>query len=123
VERRRRPGRLGGRTGGGGRSAALGARDLLGSWRAVTGGLHLPRGGGGARFGFAEQAEFPHEQRHTVDSLVAKIATHAGLLVLPEQEREATLGRVRRFLASRPETAHGELVLPMLPGVLRTRRL
>lgn len=42
---------------------------------------------------------------------------------MPEQEREATLGRIRAFLASRPETAEGEFALPMLTAVLRVRRL
>jgi SAM-dependent methyltransferase len=83
--------------------AALGERDLLSTWRAAT----------GARFDAAEFAEFPHDQRHTADSLVAKIATHAGLLVMPEDERRAVLGRMRDHL---PE---GELVLPVLTGVLR----
>jgi len=105
-----------------GGSAAIGARDLLSSWRAATAGAHLPSNGQG-RFGFPKQAEFRHEQRHTADSLVAKIATHAGLLVMPEQEREATLGQIHDVLASRPETAHGEFTLPMLTGVLRVRRL
>jgi hypothetical protein len=45
------------------------------------------------------------------------------MLVMPEQEREATLGRIRAFLANRPETALGEFNLPMLTGVLRVRRL
>jgi hypothetical protein len=76
-----------------------------------------------ARFGSPEQAEFPHGQRRTADSLVATIATRAGVLVMPEQEQEATLGRIRAFLASRPETARGEFILPMLTGVLRVRRL
>jgi hypothetical protein len=44
-------------------------------------------------------------------------------LVMPEQERDARLGRIRSFLASRPETAYGEFTLPMLTGVLRARRL
>jgi hypothetical protein len=35
----------------------------------------------------------------------------------------AALGRIRAFLASRPETAHGEFTLPMLTGVLYVRRL
>lgn len=42
---------------------------------------------------------------------------------MPEQERAAALGRIRDFLASRPETASGEFTLPMLTGVLRTHRL
>jgi hypothetical protein len=54
---------------------------------------------------------------------VATLATRAGLLVMPERERAATLGRVRAFLASRPETAAGEFTLPLLTAVLRVRRL
>jgi hypothetical protein len=42
---------------------------------------------------------------------------------MPEPERQATLGRIRAFLASRPETARGDFTLPMLTGVLRVRRL
>jgi SAM-dependent methyltransferase len=106
-----------------GGSAAVGPRDTLTSWRAATADAHLPQGGLIARFGSPEQAEFPHGQRRTADSLVATIATRAGLLVMPEQEQEATLGRIRAFLASTPETARGEFVLPMLTGVLRLRRL
>jgi hypothetical protein len=45
------------------------------------------------------------------------------MLVMPEQEQEATLGRIRAFLASRRETARGEFTLPMLTGVLRVGRL
>jgi SAM-dependent methyltransferase len=103
-------------------SAAIGPRDTLGNWRAATAGMHLPPIGV-ARFGSPEQAEFPHAQRRTADSLVATLATRAGMLVMPEQEREDTLGRIRAFLASRPETAQGEFTLPMLTGVLRVRRL
>ncbi len=104
-------------------SAAIGPRDTLGNWRAATAGLHLPDTGLVARFGSPEQAEFPHGQRRTADSLVATIATRAGVLVMPERERAATLGRIRAFLASRPETTSGEFTLPMLTGVLRVRRL
>jgi SAM-dependent methyltransferase len=104
-------------------SAAIGPRDTLSSWRAATAGLHLPDNGLVAQFGSPEQAEFPHRQRRTADSLVATLATRAGMLVMPEQEREATLGRIRAFLASRPETTSGEFTLPMLTGVLRVRQL
>ncbi|ADP80039.1 class I SAM-dependent methyltransferase [Pseudofrankia inefficax] len=106
-----------------GGSAALGRRDRLSTWRAATGSLHLPRTGVAARFGSPEQAEFPHGQRRTAESLVAKIATHAGLLVMPAQEQQATFDRIRAFLASTPATAQGEFTLPMLTGVLRTHRL
>jgi SAM-dependent methyltransferase len=104
-------------------SAAIGPRDMLGSWRAETADAHLPDAGLVARFGSPEQLEFPHGQRRTADSLIAALATRAGMLVMPEPERETTLGRIRAFLASRPETARGEFTLPMLTGVLRVRRL
>jgi SAM-dependent methyltransferase len=94
--------------------AAIGPRDTLGRWRTATAGL---LSGSGA----PEQAEFPHGQRRSADSLVATLATRAGMLVMPEPERQATLGRIRAFLASRPETASGEFTLPMLTGILRVR--
>ncbi|MFB7663673.1 class I SAM-dependent methyltransferase [Kitasatospora sp. NPDC056138] len=106
-----------------GGSAAVGPRDTPAGWRAETAGAHLPKTGVAARFGSPEQVEFPHGQRRTADSLVATIATRAGVLVMPERQQEAMLGRIRAFLAGRPETAHGEFTLPMLTGVLRVRRL
>ncbi|MGW3412927.1 class I SAM-dependent methyltransferase [Streptomyces sp. NPDC000888] len=104
-------------------SAAIGPRDTPTSWRAETADMHLPKTGVAARFGSPEQAEFAHGQRRTADSLVATIATRAGVLVMPEQEQKATLGRIRAFLAGRPETAAGAFTLPMLTGVLRVRLL
>ncbi|MFJ4595026.1 MULTISPECIES: class I SAM-dependent methyltransferase [unclassified Kitasatospora] len=101
----------------------IGPRDTPAGWRAETTGMHLPKTGAAARFGSPEQEEFPHGQLRTADSLVATLATRAGMLVMPEQEREARLGRIRAFLADRPETAHGEFALPMLTAVLRVRRL
>ncbi|MFD7292167.1 class I SAM-dependent methyltransferase [Streptomyces sp. NPDC059897] len=103
--------------------AAVGPRDTPAAWRAATAGMHLPKRGAAPRFGAPEQAEFGHGQRRTADSLVRTLATRAGVLVMPEGEREALLGRIRGFLASVPETAHGEFTLPMRTGVLRVRRL
>lgn len=103
--------------------AAIGPRDTLSSWRAATANVHLSSDRSVARFRTLEQAEFPHGQRRTANSLVATIATRAGMLVMPEQEREAALRRIGAFLASTPQTAHGEFTLPMLTGVLRVRRL
>ena len=40
---------------------------------------------------------------------------------MPTAERDALLGRIRAYLAGRPETADGEFVLPMLTCVLRVR--
>jgi SAM-dependent methyltransferase len=104
-------------------SAAIGPRDTLSSWRAETGEAHLPSIGLAAQFGSPEQAEFPHGQRRTADSLAATLATKAGMLVMPEHGQRAALGQIRAFLASRPETARGEFTLPMRTGVLRVRRL
>ncbi|GAA4264048.1 class I SAM-dependent methyltransferase [Dactylosporangium darangshiense] len=106
-----------------GGSAAIGPRDTFSSWRAATAGLHLPDDGAAARFGSPEQAEFAHGQLRTAGSLVETIATRAGVLVMPDQDREATLGRIHDLLASRPETAGGEFTLPMLTGVLRVRQV
>lgn len=103
--------------------AAIGPRDTRTSWRAATANLHLPDTALPARFGAPEQSEFPHGQRRTADALVATLATRAGMLVMPEPERAAALGRIRAFLASTPETSTGEFVLPLLTGVLRVRQL
>lgn len=104
-------------------TAAIGPRDTLSSWRAVTADAHLANPGADARFGRPEQAEFPHGQQRDADSLVATLATRAGMLVMPEEEREVVLHRIRAFLADRPETAHGEFTLPILTGVHRARLL
>jgi hypothetical protein len=103
-------------------SAAIGPRDTFTSWRAATSHMHLPDRGV-ARFGSPEQAELPHVQWRTADSLVATIATRAGLLVMTEHERDATLDKILAFLVSRPETAHDAFTLPMLTGVTRLKRL
>ena len=104
-------------------SAAIGPRDTRSGWRATTAHAHLPSSDLITQFGWPEQAEFPHGQRRTADSLVAALATRAGVLVMTKREREAALGRIGAFLASRPETASGEFTLPMLTGVLRARKL
>jgi SAM-dependent methyltransferase len=103
-------------------SAAIGARDTFRNWRAATAAAHLPPTGDGARFGSAEQAEFPHGQRRTADALVATLSTRAGVLLLPESERASARDRICVFLANTTETGRGEFTLPMLTGVLRTKR-
>ncbi|GIF13579.1 class I SAM-dependent methyltransferase [Actinoplanes teichomyceticus] len=102
-------------------SAAIGPRDTPAGWRAATARLHLPADGTAARFGSPQQAAFGHGQRRTAVSLVAALATRAGMLVMPDQQRQAALDRIRAFLAGRPETADGEFTLPMLTCVLRLR--
>jgi len=99
-------------------SAVIGPRDTPAGWRAETAEVLRPAA---ARFGAPERAGFPHGQRRTADSLVAALATRAGVLVMPGRVRENTLGRIRAFLAGEPETADGEFTLPMLTCVLRVR--
>jgi hypothetical protein len=67
-----------------------------------------------------ERAEFRHVQVHTADSLIALMATHSKLLVMEPAERDRELTRIRDYLSSRPETAHGEFRMPLLSGVLRS---
>jgi SAM-dependent methyltransferase len=95
-------------------TAAVGPRDTPAAWRAETERMNVgePK----------ERAEFVHGQRRTAGSLVATLATRAGMLVMPEPEREAALDRIRDFLARRLETAEGEFTLPMLTCVLRVSR-
>lgn len=101
---------------------AIGPRDTPESWRVQTAGMHLPAVADRARFGSPEQRAFPHGQDRTADTLTATLGTRAGMLVMPENERSTRLGEIRGFLASRPETCHGDFRLPMLTCVLRTRR-
>jgi hypothetical protein len=102
--------------------AAVGPRDTWRNWRAATRSLHLPHDDSAARFHSPQQSEFTHRQRRTADSLVATLATRAGLLVMPEPERTAALAEIRAYLAGRPETADGAFTLPLWTGVLRVRR-
>jgi SAM-dependent methyltransferase len=67
--------------------AAIGPRDTPASWRTETARAHRPRTGEAALFGLAEQAAFPHGQLRTADSLVATLATRAGMLVMSAPER------------------------------------
>ncbi|MFC4056931.1 class I SAM-dependent methyltransferase [Planomonospora corallina] len=83
------------------------------NWRSPSAELES-RGAGGA-----EEAEFPHGQRRTAESMVATIATHSLFLTLPETERAGTLARIRAYLDSTPETAEGEFELPIVTVALR----
>jgi SAM-dependent methyltransferase len=106
-----------------GGDAVVGPRDTPARWREATADMHRPSANVPARFGSPQQVEFPHGQLRAADSLVATLATRAGVLVMSEEERQATLGGLRAYLASRTETADGEFSLPMLTCVLHLRRL
>lgn len=75
----------------------------------------------GRDFAPVDRAEFPNSQPRTAESLIATIATHSRLLIMPPQERERLLGQVRAYIASRPETT-GEFDLPIVTTTLRTVR-
>ena len=106
-----------------GGNQAIGSRDMVTNWHFETARMHLANGGASAHFDSSEQAVFQHGQRRTADTLVATFATKAGVLVMPEQERDAALQRIREFLVGNPETATGEFTVPMLTAVLRVRRM
>ncbi|BBA96589.1 putative methyltransferase [Actinacidiphila reveromycinica] len=69
-----------------------------------------------------EEGYFPHVQRRSAESLVATIATHSHALTREPAERDELFGRVRSYLASRPETAQGEFDLPLITVVQRSVR-
>uniref|UniRef100_UPI001C406A68 class I SAM-dependent methyltransferase n=1 Tax=Actinacidiphila rubida TaxID=310780 RepID=UPI001C406A68 len=73
-------------------------------------------------FGPVESANVPHQQRRTAESLLANVATHSSILVLEPAERDEVLGRVRDFLAARPDTASGSFDFPMITRVERCVR-
>ena len=94
----------------------------LSAWHAQARDAHLTEIDLSELFQPVERAEFPHGQLRTADSLLATIATHSLLLMMSDVERAQLLARIREYLRSRPETAVGEFTLPMVTGVLRTRR-
>jgi len=98
------------------------ARVTRSSWRAASDDTPVTRLDALALFSPPERAEFPHGQHRRADSLVATIATHSRVLVMPDAERARLLDHVRAYLSARPETSSGEFTLPMITGVLRTTR-
>jgi len=92
------------------------------TWEAQAADIRLAAMDLGGLFSTAERAEFAHGQRRTAGSLLATVGTHSKLLVMDDQARDALLGRIRDYLAQRPETSAGEFILPMLTGAVRARR-
>jgi SAM-dependent methyltransferase len=93
----------------------------LSTRRAEAVDFDLDRSGSACFLG-AERADFPHGQRRTADSLIATIATHSKMLVMPPDKRDLVLEEVSEYLAGRPETADGEFMLPMITTALRAVR-
>ena len=98
------------------------ARATLTSWRALGEEARVAQREVPEMFESPERAEFPHGQRRTAESLVATIATHSRLLVMPEAERAQILDQIRAYLSACPETSAGEFTLPLVTGVLRAIR-
>lgn len=69
-----------------------------------------------------DSAEFANSMRLTADALTEQIGTHSRVLIMPPPERDEMLAAVRAYLASRPETSHGEFALPMVTVVIRSVR-
>ena len=103
------------------RAAAEGAAAPTVSTRRAE-AAHFSADQFGEMFWPAERAEFPNAQPRTADSLVALMATHSQVLVMPVAERVRLFAQVRRYLAARPETAAGEFEVPMVTSALRTVR-
>jgi SAM-dependent methyltransferase len=87
--------------------------DGITDWLASTGpGLYWP----------LERAGFEHAQLRTADSLIETMRTHSMFVIMAAAEREATLARVRDFLAATPRTASGEFSLPIYTLAMRAAR-
>jgi hypothetical protein len=56
-------------------------------------------------FGRLNQLRFPHAQRLDRDGLVERFAPVSFIAVLPEEERDEVLGRIRRLTESHPDLA------------------
>jgi SAM-dependent methyltransferase len=76
-----------------------------------------------ALFSPTERAEFPNAQRLTADALASLVGTHSKILIMAPAERARVLGKVRAYLASRPEAANGQFELPMVTSVIRAVRV
>ncbi|MGI5126300.1 class I SAM-dependent methyltransferase [Pseudonocardia sp. CA-107938] len=116
----------------GGTLAALWNRDDE-SVEWVAGGNAVlglgPRGDGNhgfpahPAFGPSELHTFRHAVPQTIDTMIANLSTHSWALAAEPAERDAALGRLRDYLASRPETASGTFEQPLCTDVLRAQRL
>ncbi|WP_308014855.1 class I SAM-dependent methyltransferase [Nocardia coffeae] len=66
------------------------------------------------------QADFPHAQRRTAESLTATIGTHSHTLVISPDERAVLLDRINTYLRGIPEVGDGEFDLPLRTLVIRS---
>jgi SAM-dependent methyltransferase len=70
-----------------------------------------------------EHRDFDHSVRRTAETMMAMVGTHSNMLVADDEERTAINNRMRDYLRTRPETAHGEFDLPLRTFTYRANRL
>jgi SAM-dependent methyltransferase len=73
-------------------------------------------------FAAPEFATFEHAHPRTADSLIETLSTHSMFLIMEPEERDATLSRVREYLAVTPQTALGEFNVPIVTMAVRAVR-
>src|SRR6478672_6108417 len=73
-------------------------------------------------FGATATRRFANPVPTTIDGFVETIATHSWALIADPRDRDASLARMRAYLAERPETSPGAFTLPMVTDVVRTLR-
>jgi SAM-dependent methyltransferase len=73
-------------------------------------------------FALGRHSTHPNPVPATAEWLVNSVATQSWVLVADQAEREKTLGRLRDYLAGRPETSSGEFELPLVTDVIRALR-
>jgi len=102
---------------------------VRGLHEALAHGKSVPQGGDATEleprgpFGGVGRATFPFTRETTIDGLVATLSTHSWALTSTDEEREAAFGRLRAYLAGRPETAGGSFRLPLFTLVARALRV
>jgi SAM-dependent methyltransferase len=77
----------------------------------------------GPRFEPVERAEFRHEARYTVDSLIELVRSRSYYLTSPAQRRAMIEAQIRELTATHPDLAgRTEFTMPYVTVVLRARR-
>ena len=69
-----------------------------------------------------EPGGFEHAQRRTADSMIETMRTYSTFLIMEPAEREATLAKVRDYLAATPQTGGGEFSIPLHTFAVRAIR-
>jgi SAM-dependent methyltransferase len=66
--------------------------------------------------------QHPNPTPTTAEALVGSVATQSWILIADDAARDTALGRLRDYLAGRPETSSGEFELPLVTDVIRVLR-